>query len=516
MTVRAQVEAAYISRCPDDFLTFVRGLVIPSADGPALFNDCMADFQREFFAAAAPSLHAVRDGAMPPQKRFWLERTKKASKDSDLACCLIWLLAFARIPRYFQVGAADRDQAAIVKRRIADIIYYNPWLNDYIVVTQNKVTSTSGLATLEILAADVAGSHGETPHMLVINELSHVKKWEFIENLMDNATGVPRCVVMAATNAGFHGTKPEVWRNNAIQNGWVTSMWSRPAPWLSEDDLADAKRRNPTSRFNRLYWGKWVSGRGDALDEEDIDACFNHQGVTGPVKSMDEGKKVRKHRCLAGLDLGVSHDHSALAVVAVNEEKQYVRLLHFRAWEPNPKTGEVDLTAVEAGCFAICKQFHVEWFGYDPTQAKLMAQRLARARLPMHEVSFSSPKNLTEMANSLVQLVSGRMLRLYDDEDGRLRRDLGKMSVVERGIKNLKLEAVSDEYGHADVGTALVITLPRAVAILGRVPTLRPDDELMSLDEGEITQERIDELPEELRDIYDAEDGMEDDWGRDE
>src|SRR5690606_18133481 len=97
-------------------------LTIPSAHGPMPFKDCMADYQRHWFGAIAPSLLAVSRGEKPPIGRFWTERTKGASKDTDAGCCLLWLLAFSRAKLDMQVGAADRDQAAELKKAIADVI----------------------------------------------------------------------------------------------------------------------------------------------------------------------------------------------------------------------------------------------------------------------------------------------------------------------------------------------------------------------------------------------------------
>lgn len=481
-------------------MVFVQGLHIPSALGPIRFNRCAQPFQLECFRGMAPSLLAVRNGTMPPVRRFWIERTKKAGKDSDLAACLLWLLAFPVRPTYFQVGAADRDQAAIVKRRIEDLIYYNSWLKDLVDVRQYTIKHRGGLAQLDILAADVSGSHGETPHLLVCNELSHVIKWEFVQNLLDNADGVPMGVVMIATNAGFRGSPAERLRVNAEQNPktWKMFVWDKPAPWAGEEDVQDAKRRNPPSRFSRLWWGRWVSGKGDALDEEAINKCFRKE--LKPLTSDEPGWIY-----IAGLDLGISHDHSALVVVGVDSVGQRVRVVQIQSWAP-VKGGQVDLTEVESACLAASRNFHLGWLGYDPTEARLMAQRLTRRGVPMREMSFASGSNLTAMATGLMQVVEGGKLECFEDE--RLRRDFGKFNIQEKSY-GYKLEAVSDEYGHADVGTALVITIPQAVGMLAGRMGLCADDVVADYDPDPLTDEEVEQMPDGLRDIYETYDSME-------
>ncbi len=511
--VLAAADAEYLSRAEEDFYTFARGLVIPVQGGePRMFDDCMADFQRRCFRELSASLRCLREGWEPPRQRFWLERTKGTAKDSDIAVCLAWLLAFPRRPLYIQVGAADKDQAAIVRRRMEDLIYWNPWLVGMFDLRQYHACSTPlGVVKLDILAADVHGSHGETPDLLVVNELSHVQRWEFIENLLDNADKVVRGVVVIATNAGCKGTRTWKMRESALAkpDRWTVRIWDRPAPWISAEFLEDAKQRNQQSRYLRLWWGRWSSGKGDALSEDDIDRCLGAH--PGPAEGPEDGWLY-----VHGLDLGISHDHAGFVTVGVHVGQQRLRLASFRRWRPDPRTGKVDLIAVRETVFAECRRWRSWEVDCDPTEAQLMAQELRRQGVIVREVPFT-PSNLTAMASALVQAISGKQigegegfslastLEAYDDEEGWLRRDLGKLSVVERVAGKgfgYKLEAVSDEDGHADVAVALAICLPRAIAVLAGRGGLRPDEELVSA--GEDVQDE--DMPAELRELYEQPD----------
>ena len=107
-------------------------LVIPAVRGPARLGDVMAAFQRQDFARIDPSLIALANGRKPEPGRFWWERTKGASKDSDAAIMLLWLLGFSRRPLACQVGAADQDQANELKKAAKDILRLNDWLADLV------------------------------------------------------------------------------------------------------------------------------------------------------------------------------------------------------------------------------------------------------------------------------------------------------------------------------------------------------------------------------------------------
>lgn len=485
-------------------MLFVRGLKIASQTGPAVFENCMAGFQRDTFIEMAPSLEALRVGEKPKMQRFWIERTKKASKDADLAVIMMWLVAFPVRPLYMQVGAADRVQAGIVKDRMSHLLHHNPWLNDYVEMVQNEVRSkalmASGdpLARIEIKSSDVAGSHGGTPDLLVINELSHISKWEFAENMMSNASGVAQGIVIVATNAGIKGSKAEVWRINALKNPDQWSVWilSEPAPWHSLHAVQDEKRRMPIGKWNRLWGGKWESGKGDALGEDMIQAAFC---LPGPIAKREAGWTY-----FLGIDLGITHDHAGLAVLGANINLQKIKLVWMCGFEPTLKVEdhyEVNLDLIEKKCLELHKFFNLFKVGYDPYQAILMAQRLRQQHLPMKEVQFTS-SNLSKMADSLLQVMNEKKLQLFDDEEGRLRRDFGKFNIVEKTY-GYRLEATSDEFGHADVGTAVVLLLPMILDFLAGVENaLGPDEELVGDLDIELSPEEVADMPAELRELY--------------
>lgn len=483
-------------RCQASFEFFLNIIRVKSATGPQQFLDCMAVHQRRCFNDLVPQVEKLRDGENLDFSRFWIERTKKASKDSDIALVITWLLAFPKRPFLIQVGAGDKEQAAIVRSRIEDILYYNPWLRRLVSVTKYHGTGANGLATLEIEAADIEGSHGATPDLLVCNELSHVKKWEFVSNLLANADGVANGMVIVATNAGHIGTEAWKMRESVVKNPrWVKHIFSRPAPWHNDEFIEDAKQRDPLTKYNRLWWGIWASGKGDAFDGSLIDKVL----VPGlkPLEAPEVGWSY-----VGGVDLGVQHDHSGVVVLGVNKELQRIRLATFKGFEP-VVNGEVDLIAVRDFILGTHRLFHVIDFGYDPHQCELMAQELRREGVCMRRVNFTG-NNLTIMATALKSLLESKTQKFeaYDDEDQRIRNDLGKFNIVERSY-GFRLMATSDSTGHADVGTALAIAIPRAVQLLGS-NAITTDDDAAYDDDKPLTKEELDSMSPEMRDIFDA------------
>jgi len=495
-----------LQKFASDPAAFRESLTVPTGTGPRRFGDVMADFQRKRFASLDPALIAIARGQKPAIGRHWWEATKGASKDSDLAVALLWLLAFCPRTLQCQVGAADADQANELRKAAKAILKHNAWLGGTITIQAWSITNTRTESICEIIAADIGGSHGARPDVLILNELSHVTKHEFASNLMDNAAKMPNGLAIIATNAGIRGTWQFQWRENARTSPrWCFNQYSQPAPWLDPGELDEAARRNSASRFARLWRGVWVDGGGDALDGVAIQAAVDR--TLRPLVERQPGLAFA-----GGLDLAVSRDHAAFVVVGKSvghveriehqrparrlplaframaelgiidapdeaPEVEYLehpgsgrlRLASVQSWRP-PANGQIDLSAVEAAVLDAHRRFGLTVF-YDPFQCALMAQQLRRAGVRMEEVTFVGA-NLDAMAAQLLEQFNSRNIDLFEHPE--LLADLGRLNIVEKSYGH-KLEATRDrEGGHADRATGL------ALAVLGLKPIIRTSAPVVS------------------------------------
>jgi len=449
---------------------FLDDLVLPSSKGEARFGDIMADFQRARFADLVPDLLAVARNEKPPIGKHWWEATKGASKDTDLAATVCWLLAFARRPIYGQAGAADTGQAGEIHKATFGLLHANPWLASRVRLIRNEIRCDATGSRLEIESADTAGSHGARPDFLVINEMHAIRKRETAENWADNADKIDWGIRVLATNAGFKNTWQWKWREIARKGGetgdWAFHKWAEPSPWTSKKKLAESKLRNSATRYNRLWRGVWASSSGDALDEADIVACVT---MTGPPEPRLDWLYF------GGLDLGVKHDHSAFVVLAVRPGDPTIHLVGCWSWTPAMGGGQVDLSAVRDGVRRFHEAHGLAWCGFDPSQAQLMAQDLGKSGVPMQEVPFQSTKNLNTMARELMQAFKNHCVSLYPDQ--LLLSDLKRLTIEDKSYGH-RLTAIADATGHADRATAFAIALPAAMVAAGEGPpeeTEEPD-----------------------------------------
>jgi len=440
----------------NDPSVFQRELIIPSGHGPRRFADVMADFQVDRFDAINGSLMSVAKGERPDPQRFWWEATKGASKDSDLAICLLWLLAFSRRPFSCQIGAADRDQANELRKAAKDVLRLNTWLAQRVDIQAWKLTCAATGAEAEIVPADTTGSHGARPDVLILNELGHIQKREFAENLLDNASKVPQGLVVIATNAGFIGTWQEEWRDTAIESDrWSVHIRDTPAPWIDPAEMKEARRRNSSSRFNRLWRGVWSTGEDGAISADDLDACTS---LLGP----DPAYRDSWFPYVMGIDLGRKWDHSAAVVVGCDSQDEELKMAECRSWAP-PRPGQpIDQEEVFEDCSRLVSMFQVSAIAYDPSEGgTMLAQRLAAAaptgclQPSLIEMPFSSP-NCHLMAQALLEAFSQRYIALYEHRE--LFADLMRLQITER-IGGYVLTAKRDDTGHCDRAIALSIAL---------------------------------------------------------
>lgn len=454
--------ATQLRKFASDPFLFVSSL--PFGNGKT-FGEMMVPHHREWLDALCPAVLALAKGEKPEAGRVWMEATKGAAKDTVLAALMLWLLAFSRRPLTCQVGAADQDQADEQTKAARLWLRYSPWLADRVTINNFRIVCKATESTCEIIPADIAGSHGGRPDFLIVNEIHAITKWEFVQNLLDNASKMPNGLVVVATNAGHIGT--EAWKLREIARTsprWKHLVYDRPAPWLDPAELDEARRRNSSERYARLFRGVWSRGLGDALDMNDVEAAIDRTlgPMAGPFWVVPYTTDRVYPQLAAGLDLGIKHDHSALVSLAADGARNRIRLADCQSWAPSKVTGKVDLEEVEAGVLEAKERLGLVAVYYDPYQAELMAARLRKKGVNMIEQPFTG-SSLNMMATTLLETFRSRRIDLYDCP--RLVNDLMRLTIVEKSYGH-KLESVRDADGHADTATAFAIALPHIIDML--------------------------------------------------
>ena len=449
-------------------MEFFADAVVPIGNGEARLGDAWSDFQVEAFRVLGECLSAVAAGRKPKYRGAWIERTKGASKDSDVGLTILWLLLFSRRPQLVEMGADDFGQIAETRKAQQDIIRLNPWIDAWLEVqTARIVCKPTGSECVYLTRESKGGGHGSRPNATLINELSHLSSETFALTIFDNADKLPGNFLIVATNAGELKTWQHRWRELYRTNpAWYFQKVATPAPWIDPAKVADAQRRNPPSRFRRLWEGTWVSPGGDALPSDSIERAILHD------KALPEYGVEDYNFSAIGVDAGLTGHHCGIVVVVGEYFSQRLRVAKVIDMAP-----PIRLEAVRDQIIQLARLYRANFIAVDPWQMIRVAEELTHLGFHVTAAHLTG-QVLTRQAAALLEAVRDGVLELYKGDVGSdlLIEDLYSVRVVEKSYGH-KLEWPENENGHCDRGAALAGVLPFAVEALGRVPCDDIDDE---------------------------------------
>lgn len=438
-----------IRRYAADPMAFFADTIIPAGGVNVRLGDVWADFQRDAFAVLSDCLKAIAVGKRPPYRGLWLERTKGASKDSDVGLALIWLLMFARCPQLIELGADDQDQIMETYKCMQSVIRLNPWMNERLTVLRNKILCDATVSECNFLTRDASGSHGSRPTVTVCNELSHCSDADFIATMMDNADKIPNNLAIMATNAGELTTWQYKWRENYRNDpAWYFQKVETLAPWIDPDKVADAQRRNPPSRFQRLWRGIWVAPGGDALSPDAIERAIVH---VMPLLQRTPDYEIAG----IGVDAGLTRDHASIVVLVGRRSTQKIRVARVIDFRPPVTLGMLKDELVRQA-----KHYCTPAIFLDNWQLIRVSEELTAMGF-LVQPEHQSGNVLTKQSAALLESIRDGVLELYRGDIGSdlLIEDLYSCRVVEKSY-GTKLEYTANENGHGDRLSALAQVLP--------------------------------------------------------
>jgi hypothetical protein len=359
-----------------------------------------------------------------------------------------WALAYATKPIKGIVAAADKDQAALVRAAIATLCRLNSCLESLDVQSWAVVNRNTG-SSLDILSSDVPGSFGYLPDFVCCEEISHWPEGrgeQLWASLFSAAAKRRNCLLVCILNAGFQ--ESWCWKVREMVRtdpNWYFSHLEGPqASWITADRLDEQQRILPPLVFDRLWMNVWSSGSGDALPTTDIDAAVT---LPGPLLASEDGWTY-----FGGLDLSVSRDHSALAVIG-RDWTGRLKLVALRAWVP-PRAGKIDLASVGAAVLDVHRIFRPIILA-DPYQCEMLGQQVRKAGVMLGMQPFTG-QALSEMASGLIEVFASRTIDIFPD--AQLLADLRRLRLKE-SPSGWKLDAPRTTAGHCDRATALALAV---------------------------------------------------------
>jgi hypothetical protein len=471
-----------LQRNLDAFLATVR---IETDGEPQPYAEVCDPWQLDDLYAIAPAIERLVNPRAPEPKirRAWWVRPRGHSKTSDVAMLIARVLAFSRRRRRCVWVAADKDQGCEGLDTIATLCRHNPWLDELLTITQDRVTNKRTGSVCYFTTSDVSSAFGwKDCDLFVMDEITHwPDKGEDLWTAMYSAAGKRKnAIVFALMNAGFQPSWQRDLRDKAEADpAWAFSeLPDAVATWIDEAALADQAKFIPEAAFNRLWRNWWASGLGDAISQAEIDAAF--VDALRPLTKREPGWLY-----VCGVDLSKTRHFSACCVLGVKAGGQsgMIRLAHHKVWRP-ARGQKINYLAIERHILELDEKFGLEFVGSEGYEMEHLSQTLeadtdhkrrnARRRFRMQpwvRDIFPAAKNLQQQASLVIEGFADGRFEFYRCPE--LKADLQKVRVIERPNRSFRLESPRDTgQGHGDLFSAFAVGLVLAHEVAGDAPVV--------------------------------------------
>jgi phage terminase large subunit-like protein len=324
---------------------------------------------------------------------------------------------------------------------------------------ENKTTGT----VIRIVAPNYRTAAGNNASLTIFDELwayeldAARKFWD--ELTLSPARKQPLAVVVTYAGYDEESLLYELYKKGLSgQDKKMFFFWSHKnlASWVTKDYLETQRARLKANTYLRLHENRWTSSEEAFIEMEQWDKCIddNHSPLL-PDRTLE---------IVVGVDVSTKGDSTA--VVACTRMENKVILVCHRKWQPS-KNAPLDLEeTVERHILDLAQNYHIKEVLYDDYQFQRSAMTLIKRGINMVEFPQTLDR-LTEMSQNLYDLIKGRNIVLYSDEEFRAHAQKAQAKETQRGWRIIKRSA-SDKID-------LIIAL--AMAALGAIK-IHPDSEL--------------------------------------
>lgn len=388
---------------------------------------------------------------------------KKNGKSTISAAILSYFLFQGEDYGELILAANSKEQSSwVIFDKLCKSLRMNPDQYKYVKITDDYIENTKTGTVARVIAQNYKTASGSNPSLVVFDEL-----WSFEDTESGNArkffdelTTVPtrkQPLTVITSYAGFSEDNLlfELYKKGlANLDPKMFFFWTHEnlASWVTQKYLETQRKRLRPNTYLRLHENRWTSGEDQFIEMVDYDACVDadHSPI---LDDSGHGYDV-----IVGVDIGTKSDTSAVVAVARKDNK--IILVRHKKWTPSAAE-PIDIEeTVERYLLELSKVFYLKEVRYDPYQFHRSATSLSKVGLNMVEFPQTIP-NLTQMGQTLYDLLKGKNIKLYHADDLRQHAANARAEETPRGFRIVK-EKSSNKI---DLFIAL------AIACLGAVQT---------------------------------------------
>jgi hypothetical protein len=393
---------------------YLNRVVIDSAPEPKRFIDIAERWQLERNAVLTPMIEHVaglRTDYRGPLNCF-MGYAKGHDKTSTVARYLNWLAAYPKKTLRVVCAAKDREQSEILRDVMEKeaSLAPNRWFKDHIEFGSRAVKGKRNGTKIEFLTSDASGTHGRTPDLICLDEITNWESSALFEALFSaTVKRAGYCGLLLLTNAGLLGSWQEEIRNLARSEHDKTwhffeqKVGEQLASWMTPTAIEQASKFLSPTESRRLYRNEWIDPAEAGVklfSPADVDACC------GPPKEPPLGSQI-----YFGCDYGGTHDRTALAVLWYETTTSIVHVLKVDCYQGSIEN-EVRISDVE-------RWLELHFAAYPnavavvDTLGQLLgtAQKFEDAGHKVRRVLYRGGKTNAIMCQTLRSLLSNRRMR---------------------------------------------------------------------------------------------------------
>jgi len=373
---------------------------------------------------------------------------KKCGKSTIAAIVALYMLVTKRDAEIYILGPDLEQSTLVVYNKIRKAIRLNPRLRDNLTARKDYITDPRTDSFIRPLACSSTNA-GLNPTLCIFDELWRFTSEEALSTY-DEMTNIPTRgsnLNLIVSYAGFSEDEDSIlyrlYKHGIDQQEGVEKLdkqflfrWYgedlyNDIPWVTKNYLTLQRGRLRPNTYARYHQNLWVSGSESFIDSTILDQCTH---------GHRKGQPFSGQVCV-GIDIGLRHDASAIAVVGRVDSKTLILVDHkiFVPDERRHQTLDLEST-VERVLLQYHSTYKIKKAIYDPYQFARSAATMKNAGIKMMEFP-QTVSNTCEMSETLSDLLHNQRLLLYADKTVRQHLLNARVKETQRGWRLVKAKA---------------------------------------------------------------------------
>ncbi len=411
-----------------------------------------------------PILARTSDG-LPRHKLAYIELSRGHAK-SSYAAAIATAEVMLNDSTDVAIIAADREQAGFITEHLDRFICENLELGKSFTTRDGEWTVPSRRSRIRIISSDVASSWGmggtHKRFRVICDELTAwPARGEGLWTSVISATGkVADTQTVVMSNAGFDSSNSWQWKAREVARtadyGYLFTAPGVIASWIEPAWVEQMRDLLPAPAFDRVIGNAWTSQSGDFVTRDEWRRCVDPDWTR--QLTAEAGRSY-----FAGLDLGLTHDKTAFAVMH-RDGMGSLRLDDLEVWS-GTRSEPVSIAAVERAMIDASARFSPLSIVADPWQLRGSIERLRDDGCRISEFTFSAT-SVARLSTALYSAIKSGRLRVF--EDPALEEEILGLRVVQ-SAGGWRVDHRSG--GFSDRAMAIAMAIEAAGSGASRAPT---------------------------------------------